>query len=153
MAGLPPLASVSDLAAWVGEDISKTDPRAGAVLRAASALVRDAAGQTWLDESGDLLDEELIPESAVMITVQAAARSWANPDGYASERLGDYSYQRSGDAESGVYLTATERSTLAGLRPSPRRIGTIATTRGDCLSVDAYTPVAGQSEPFLTGPV
>src|SRR5690606_91213 len=112
MAGLPPLAEVRDLADWVGEEIASADRRAGAVLRAASALVRAEAGRTWVGADGELVDETLIPDEVIAITVQSAARAWTNPDGYTSERIGDYSYSRGSDFESGVFLTAAERSQL-----------------------------------------
>src|SRR5690606_36255682 len=101
------------------------DRRAGAVLRAASALVRNEAGNTWVDDTGELVAYEDIPEQAISITVQAAARAWANPDGYATERLGDYSYGKGSDFESVVYLTSTEWVMLTALRPRPARIGVI----------------------------
>ena len=142
MAGLPPLAEVRDLADWVGETIAPADRRAGAVLRAASALVRAEAGRTWVGDDGELVDESLIPDEVISITTQVAGRAWSNPDGYSSERIGDYSYSRGSDHESGVYLTSAERAQLSRLRPSGAgRIGTIATTRGDRGPIDRYAPV------------
>jgi hypothetical protein len=80
MATLPPLAV--DLAAWTGE--ASVDPvRAGAVLSAATALVRGYAGQAW--------DDDAVPDEIHALVVQVAARVWTNPQGLVSETVDDYS--------------------------------------------------------------
>lgn len=103
---LPPLATIADLEARLGHGI--TDPgeqaRANALLADASALVRFAAGQTWVDETDTLTD---VPDLAVTITCQAALRGWYNPAAIESAQLGAVSV-RYGSA----WLTAQETAQL-----------------------------------------
>lgn len=136
---LPPLAEVSDLAAWVGQTIESADPRAGAVLSAASSLVRAYTGETWADDQGALGE---VPDEVAAIVVQAAARVWSNPDGLTSVTIDD-STRRWGDAAAaGLYLTAAERDTLAPYRASASStgLGTIGITRGDLGNDTIYVP-------------
>lgn len=104
---LPPLATVADLEARLGHPI--TDPaeqaRANALLADASALVRFAAGQTWVDENDNLT---VVPDLAVTVTCQAALRGWYNPANIESAQLGAVSV-RYGNA----WLTAQETAQLA----------------------------------------
>lgn len=103
---LPPLATIADLEARLGREI--TDPaeqtRAEALLADASALVRFAAGQTWVDDTDSLTE---VPDLAVTITCQAALRGWYNPAAIESAQLGAVSV-RYGNA----WLTAQETAQL-----------------------------------------
>lgn len=128
---LPPLALVRDLemrlGLAVGSLIGAELVRAEAVLADTSALVRSAAGKTWVDVQGVLAG---VPDVAITVTLAAARRAWENPSGLASESIGAYSYTRGGDASGGVYLTEDERRDL---RSSASRSGlrTMRTTRDD----------------------
>lgn len=102
---LPPLTS--DLAAWVGQSIEDDDPRAGAVLSAATALVRGYAGQEW---------ETDVPDEVSAVVVQVAARVWNNPGGLVAETIDDYSRRFDESAASGLFLTDSEKSILSRYR-------------------------------------
>lgn len=126
------LAGVSDLADWLGEPIAEgTDDakRAALCLRLASALVRKESGQTWLNDDGSL---KTVPEEAFTVTLYCASRVYDNRNAQTSGGLDDYSEGWKVD-ESGAYLTATERRSLASLRSSNTfgGLGTVSTTRGE----------------------
>lgn len=127
------LASVSDLAALVDDlDLATTADvtRATVRLRQASALVRDAAGQTWLTED-DPPVLALIPEIAWTITLEAAKRGWDNPSAAGSTTIDDFTERDIGT----VMLTEDEVARLGRLRPVNASglggLGVISTTRDD----------------------
>lgn len=107
----PALATVNDLGTYLGAQITDTDARAAVILATASAQVRAAAGQTWLDAEGRLTS---VHELAWTVTIQAAARAWANPTGAASGTAGPFAATWA----AGVALTADEKEQLAAL-PRP----------------------------------
>lgn len=114
-----PLASLDDLEDRLGRTLDGGElARAHAALADASVLVRAAAGRSWLDSTTGELTE--VSDLAVSVTLSAAKRAVDNPDGYVSERIGDYSYTRAsapaGGEVGGVYLTEEERMALRGLR-------------------------------------
>lgn len=131
----PSLATVEELADWLGEEITKpTDiKRAGFALAVASTLVRTETGREWLDERGELVVPR--PDVLAQVVVMAAARAFTNPDGIedVSEGLDDFTTREKRKVQdTGVYLTRAERDMLAGLdRPVFRGLGTVSTTRGD----------------------
>lgn len=127
---LPPLADVEALAGWLGEPISAEGDvsRAEGVLGLASSLVRREVGLTWVTLG--VLDAD-VPDEAVQVTLACAARGYANPEGIVDEGVDD-SRARRLVQEAGLYLTASERALLAGLRETgPKGLGTVATTRWD----------------------
>ncbi len=126
--GLPALAPVTDLAAWMGISITgETDTeRARALLAAASTLVRTRAGENWVDAEGRL--ESGIPDGIPQVVVAVAARLWANPTGASSSGAGPFTTAwpvgfALTDAEADMVDAAMGTSTFRG-------IGTISTTRG-----------------------
>lgn len=132
MAAPATLAGVEDLADWLGEPIATgtdDEKRAALCLRMASALVRKESGQTWLNDDGSL---KPVPEEAFTVTLYCASRVYDNRNAQTSGGLDDYSEGWKVD-ESGAYLTATERRSLASLRSSNTfgGLGTVATTRGE----------------------
>ena len=140
-----PLASVTELADWLGEPIeadSVDAKRAGMVLNYASVLVREHTGQEWAD---DALLAGGIPEKVRMVTLQVAARGYSNPDSWGNERLDDWGAGGRPIEELGMYLTATEKAILAGFRPSQARgLGIVRLSRD--VEVDGLTghvPSAG----------
>ena len=131
MAGAPaPLATVQDLADWLGEPLTDGTPdavRAGQVLAYASMLVRDEAGTSFVDELGNLTD---VPDKVRLVTLQVSARGFTNPESWGNERVDDWGGGGRPIEELGMYLTATERSILAEFRPSkPKGIGIMTLTR------------------------
>ena len=111
-----PLASVTELADWLGEPIeadSVDAKRAGMVLAYASVLVRDHTGRDWAEE----INTDRLPEKVRMVTLQAAARGYSNPDSWGNERLDDWGGSGRPIEELGMYLTATEKAILGSFRP------------------------------------
>lgn len=135
---LPPLAPVSDLADWVGQEIPDADPRAGAVLSAASAIVRSYVGLTWVDEDTSQLAD--VPDDVAAVVVQVAARVWVNPSGATYRVSGPLAEQLGKERSQGLYLTETEREILATYRSSPADIGTLSVTTGTVGDPTIYVP-------------
>ena len=108
----------TDLGTWLGQAIEADDARAVDLIAAAWAAVCDAAGQTFTDEQGQLIDP--VPAKAVTYTKVAASRGWLNPAGARrqAKTLGPKSTDTSWDA-LGVALTDDERAELAALPGGP----------------------------------
>jgi hypothetical protein len=128
------LATVADLEARLGRTFESSElTRAVAVLEDATALVRDEVGYVlWLDpDTGELLIS-LVPGSVRAVVLRAAERAIRNPGGFSSESSGDFTYQRTGTQQPGVFLTDGE---LRILRRATGRKGlwTQPVTRGDLL--------------------
>lgn len=150
---LPPLAEVSDLAAWIGVTLDDADPRAGAVLSAASTLVRSYCGQTFVDESGQLVLP--VPDAVELVTVQVAARCFQGPTNganYSQEQTGPFLHsQRFAGDGGGLYLTKADKLMLADHRAAGEVSGlaVLPTTRGE-VRADQFLPVEGSEPmPFL----
>src|SRR5699024_10772162 len=114
----PAFAEVDELGDWLGESLA--DPadskRAAGMLAMASELVRVATGKSWVDDDGNLVDP--LPDALGLVTKQAAARAYMNPQGKTStnESIDDYiTGDRYTVEEVGVYLTASERDMLEPL--------------------------------------
>lgn len=135
----PPLAVPSDLAAWVGQDIPADDPRAEAVLSAASSLVRtEIPGQV---HAAWAASDDTVPDTVRQVVVQVAARVWLNPAGAVSVQVGQVSRRWPDTAADGLYLTGSERSVLSRYRASAPGLATLSTTRGEHLA-SVYVPTA-----------
>lgn len=129
---LPAFAVIADLNARMGENFEDDDPRALAALDDASSVIRDAAGKSWVNDSGDL-DLPTDPSSTVADTLRrvccsAARRVLENPDGVAQEGIGSYSVGYS-NSSNDVYLTKAE---VRAVRRAAGKSGlqAIPTTRG-----------------------
>lgn len=149
---LPPLADVSDLAAWVGREIPDADPRAGAVLSAASALVRAFTAQTWVDDAGQL---DAVPDEVAAVTVQVAARVWVNPSGLESVTLDDGTRRWGSAGGLGVYLTESEKEILsAHIEGGSPDLGTVSFATGTVGNRTVYVPTgpppSGQPFPWYS---
>lgn len=138
---LPPLAQVSDLAAWVGQTIESADPRAGAVLSAASALVRSYTGENWVATDEAPLE---VPADVAAIVVQVAGRVWLNPDALESFSIDDSTRRWGAGGSAGLHLTAAEKDILGGYRQGgvSTGLGTIGVTRGDISGATGFVPTA-----------
>lgn len=126
MAELAPLATVQDLADWVGEAIEAEDPQALAYLRAASAVVRSYTGRDWVGEDG----QAEAPGAVSTVVVQVAARVWRNPDGYIQDTTGPFTVRWSERIAEGIFLTAGEEDMLAPHRRGRPAVWSLPTTRG-----------------------
>jgi len=103
-----PLATVNDIADRVGEDITDRQDvaLAGSFLRLVSAHVRHY-GADW----GDPI---LVPDIAVAITIEAAARGYLNPEGWNTERGDELTLTRDNLFSRGSTLTPDEITAVRG---------------------------------------
>lgn len=135
------LASVDDLADWIGESIpsgSVEERRAIMCLRSASALVRKESGRTWLTDAGSLVDP--LPDDVSMVTLYCASRVFDNRNAQTRGGLDDYTEGWKVD-EAGAYLTATERRMLSPFRsPSLGGLGVVSTTRVEPRTYSGLVP-------------
>lgn len=135
------LATVGELADWLGESIadgSVEGKRAAMCLRAASALVRKESGRTWLTDAGAL--EEPLPEDVKMVTLYCASRVFDNRNAQTRGGLDDYSESWKVD-EAGAYLTASERRMLAPFRSAVvGGLGAVSTTRQEAPAASGWVP-------------
>lgn len=137
---LPPLATVADLEAWIGESIlDDATTRAEGVLGAASTLVRSHTGRSWVDAEGalEVFDEhhDDIWDALQTVTVQCAGRVWRNPDGSLQPTTGPHSDRYLELLGEGLVLTPTEKSLLGtalGYATGGTQAGlwALSTTRG-----------------------
>ena len=128
------LAQVAELANYIGEAISySTDVKqAESFLDAASSLVLSHAGEPgWTDQD--------VPQVAKFAVLACAARAYTNPDGWTSEAVDDWRGSGRKVEEAGLYLTASERASLARFRPR-RPFGTVSTTRDPELVGRGFVP-------------
>lgn len=120
---LPPLATVADLSIRLGgASITGADYiRAVAALEDVSAMVRAAAGADMVAEDGFTITA---PTVVVTIAIQAALRTYRNPEGYAGESVDGYSWQGVQGEPAGVYLSADEeRRIRAAMRSASGALG------------------------------
>ena len=135
------LATVSELADWLGETIDSSTvegKRAAMCLRIASALVRRESGRTWLDDAGELVDP--LPEDVKLVTLYCASRVFDNPNAQTRGGVDDYTEGWKVD-EAGAYLTASERRMLAPFRASASSgLGVVSTTRQETPAASGWVP-------------
>lgn len=150
---LPPLVTVDDLSDWLGETIPADDARAGAVLSAASALVRAYTEQEWLSATDPTTVD--VPDAVHAVTLAVAGRAWRRSGDVenTTETAGPFSYtQRFGGDGGGLYLTKTEKMMLRAHRVSQSSISVLSTTRGETDIDTVYVPAVGTDSvfPWLT---
>lgn len=123
-----PLASVDEFRDWPGVTIAE-DRQSSAqfLLQAASAVVRDYTGRTWLGE-GDLLDPAL-PETAKFVVIEVAAAVWNNPQNASSKTTGPFAIQL---PDGGLTLTDNQKERLQFWVATEERpkLWALGTTRG-----------------------
>lgn len=138
---LDPLVTAEDLERWLTATFdASAAAKAGAVVAAASALVRSEAGVTW--EGMDL------PDQVRVVTLQVAARVFTNPNGVVQESIGSYSVQYADPEASGLFLTASEKAMLGRLRANARGLWSLSITRDDPAADTAWVPVVGTDTLF-----
>lgn len=131
---LPAFAQVSDLrlrgVRIVGAD---DEARARAVLDDVSALIRNVAGEDWLDSSGEAIDP-LTPPIVIAIACQAARRAYENPSNLRQSAIEGYSETAASDPPGGLGLTDEEKQQIrAAAGTSTGGIWALPTTRGPTL--------------------
>lgn len=107
---LPPLASFDLFARKLGyRPVGPEEDRAGDMLDAASTLIRDLAGKTWVDaDTGALQD---VPRRVARVCVESAYRAFGNPEALSQRGIGDSnkSFDRAKrEGGEAVYLTKQE---------------------------------------------
>jgi hypothetical protein len=139
---LPPFASLDDLETRTGPVDDAT--RAEAALDDASALIRAEAGKTWV--TSDALDADT-PDILVVVCITVARRVIENPNGVASESLGDatISYE---NASGDVYLTAGEKRLVRRAAGISGSMGAIDLEVGTPRWTGDVLAVAGSDEPI-----
>lgn len=142
---LPLLASVDQLEARMSERLETTDMiRAEALLEDASALIRQEAGEDWVDDNGELAE---VPDIIVTVTVAVARRALTNPDQLQSESISSDAYSYTRTNSSDVYLKAAERKAIrrAVGRSSA---GSVEFETPWNIANTLYAPVAGGGDPM-----
>lgn len=135
-----PLASLDQLAAWLGVPSDGLDSaRAAMILDVASGVIRAEAGQGW--------DGVPIPDQIVGVAVTVAARVYRNPSGATDQTTGPF--RTSGGDVGGIVLTDAERAIIHAAVGSPSGLWSLPLTRGDC-DDDVYVDVVGGA-PFPLG--
>ncbi|WP_051198745.1 hypothetical protein [Bifidobacterium sp. AGR2158] len=130
-------ATPDELGEWLGEPITDEHDvkRAARILRAASNLIRRYTACSW---AGDEVPADGLPEELNDVALSCAARYYVNPNGETqwTRQIDDAMDGGSRKVEqSGLYLTADEKSILDSVRPPSDSViagvGTVHTTRGD----------------------
>lgn len=147
------LATVHDVAARIGEDISSAEDvaLAEAVLNEASEWARFYGDPAWGTTTP--------PPLAVTIVVAAAARGYLNPSGYDMERGDMVTFNRATAYASGATLTAGEIAVLKKLARASgiRSVGLVnpelpVPRSRPCGEWRGYAPMDwGESKPFPLG--
>jgi len=136
------IGSIQELSDFIGEPIMDDMDvrRAEMTLRFASMLVTKETGKTFTDVD--------VPEEVLLVALACASRGYLNPEGWANERLDDWGAGGRPVEEVGMYLTATEKRSLASFRAPRPQLGAVSTFRGDTPSVvDGYVPTAPPGVP------
>lgn len=148
---LPALATLADLEHRLGLDEGTLDGadeiRAQAALDDASALVRDEARQTWVNESNALAG---VPDVIFRVTLGAALRNYVNPDGLLTEQVGPFS-RTIKQTEAGVYLTEAEVVIVRRFRPTGGGLWTQKLYRDDLGDQTLYLEDSFGCELFPVG--
>lgn len=108
---MEPLITVPDLAARLGVDFTSAQTAQATVLiDDASALVRDIAGEDFIDPVTGFLT---VPASIIPVVVAIVRRALNNPMGYTGENMGDYGWQMNiGSQPASVFPTRNEKRVI-----------------------------------------
>lgn len=144
------VGSVDDLATWLGVTIDNEE-RAEAIIAAANTLIRSKTGRSWVDASGEALEDVTADdlETVRTVVIQVAARVWTNPHGTTQESTGPFSRSVAAWAALGLSLTEDEMLMLPVDRSSVRpALWTQATTRADAAGdlPDIYLDVVASEQ-------
>jgi hypothetical protein len=123
-----PLATIEDLEERLNEAVGDALLQAEARLRDASAIVRAYAGETWLNDDGELED---VPDDIPGVVASMVERASRNPAGITQETAGPFARSFGSDASQRLYLTANEKLIIRNAIGARSAIGTLSTTRGD----------------------
>lgn len=114
MADRPPLASLELLSARLGYTPTGAEAsRATALLVDASELIRDVAGEDWLNEEESAVEN--VPQRVEKICIWVAKRAFENSEAWSQRTTGDRSvaFDRSKrEGGEAVYLTDAEEKAV-----------------------------------------
>lgn len=139
---LPAFVDAADLATWMGITIAN-EPRAEAILAAASTLVRTYTGRAWVDDGGDYDDDVTDNEKDTLQTAVklVAERVYTNPRGITAKSSGPFSETVASWAAYGLALTDQEKSLLGA--PNGSGIPGLTSVRLEAPRLAAGVPRAG----------
>ena len=138
----PALADITELEARLGHSID--DPsqitQAEARLADASEIVRAYAGEDWLNDDED--DVENVPGQIPGVVASMVERASLNPGGITQEAAGPFSRSFGSDAASRLYMTKGEKAVVRRA-VGALAVGALGTTRGDLETpavIDCWSP-------------
>lgn len=135
------LADVYDLGVRLGTELTGADEdRAQAVLDDVSAYARKTAGRTWDGSEGNVA-----PDDVVAVVLAAARRLYVNPNGFASEQDGDYSYRLPAETAAAGVFTDAEVELLESYRDTS---GLWSLKLTGSPELPATVPVQGSEKPI-----
>lgn len=142
MADRPPLASLALFSARLGYTPTGDEAsRATACLVDASELIRDVAGEDWLnDGETEVVD---VPQRVEKICLAVARRAFENPDAYSQRTTGDRSVSWDRAKREGgeaIYLTNAEEKAIIK-----------AAAGSSFVAVTLVSPYSGDSTESLLG--
>ena len=130
------LASIDDFEVRHGPVLDGEQDQVKALLTDASGLIETEVPdlpEEWSDESK-------VPAIVTAVCVQVAYRAWNNPDGIASEMLGEASRTyRGGDQPDALWLTQNEKKLIKK-----------AAGQGQVTSIPVETPYSGDPDANLS---
>lgn len=146
-AEVPTLITIEAFGRWVREIIGD-DERDYAIvtLEAVSSYVRDAAGETWLNDDGDAV--VAVPQTIRTVVMQIAGRIWRNAEGIIQDTAGPFTTRWAEKIADGLYFTDAEEAMVAKYKVKTRSgLFSMPVTMG---TYDADA-VAAQFDPYDEG--
>jgi hypothetical protein len=106
----PSVATIEDFENRHGQLAESEVPQVTTLLADASALILNELAE---QPEGWFGEERVVPAVAVAVCVQIAYRAWTNPDGIASEMLGEASRTYRGDNQAdALWITENEKKLI-----------------------------------------
>jgi hypothetical protein len=126
-----PLVTVEALGRWIRHVFTDEEhDYATVTLEGVSSYVREATGQTWLNE--DETAVVAVPQSIRTVVLQMAGRIWRNSEGVIQETTGPFTVRWSEKIAEGLYFTDAEEKIVAKHRVNIRSgLFTMPVTMGD----------------------
>ena len=144
---LPSLTDADAFAVRYGRSLSEDETeRIEALLGDASDMVRDIAGEDYVDDAGDL---EEVPPAIISVVCEAVRRAFDNPAGLQGETTGNYTWRGPTPTGSGVHLTMGEKRII---RRAAGRLGVgVVTLEGYLTTVsdDQFLADAGGGDSIM----
>ena len=105
----PALATAAEVEVRVGRAFTPEEyARATAIMQDVSAVVRQEAGRTFVNDE----DELVVPDAVRAVALIVARRAFMNPRGVSSNQIGGYSERVSESETMGIFLAPVEKRML-----------------------------------------